>query len=219
MEVDYIKRLYLVRHGVTAYVAARVIQGDDAPLSPEGVLETKALAARFTGIEFDVIVSSPFQRTQVTAQEIAHATGRKIVFNDDLVELRRSNSLTGKSRSDPKVVRAIRNFFKHATDENFTLKDGETAFQVVRRARRVLDFLKERPESRIAVVAHHGILTALIAAMSHDEDIEAARAFGFMYYFMLTSTTGLSIADLKTFTDNKYSTWQLIVWNDIAHLG
>ena len=68
--------MLLVRHGETEWNASGRMQGQtDVPLSPRGVEQAKALAARLTGTRFTRIVSSDLVRARATADLIGAAAG------------------------------------------------------------------------------------------------------------------------------------------------
>lgn len=66
----------LVRHGQTALNAARVFQPLDTPLSPLGLAQADALAARLrAGPRPAAVLASDLERAAQTAQAVAHAWG------------------------------------------------------------------------------------------------------------------------------------------------
>lgn len=52
--------IWLVRHGETAFNAARILQPADTPLSTHGLQQAQALAERLAGERFAGILSSDF---------------------------------------------------------------------------------------------------------------------------------------------------------------
>ena len=61
--------LIFIRHCEAYGNHMRVFQGHtDAPISERGARQLEALSARFAGIPFDAIYSSPLQRALHTAQ-------------------------------------------------------------------------------------------------------------------------------------------------------
>lgn len=67
--------ILLIRHGETALNAARVLQPADTPLSPLGLRQANALAARLGGLGLAGIVSSDLPRAWQTAQAASAVTG------------------------------------------------------------------------------------------------------------------------------------------------
>lgn len=70
--------LLLIRHGETALNAARIVQPPDTPLSPRGLAQARALAARLVDIELASILSSDLPRARQTADAIAATRGAAI---------------------------------------------------------------------------------------------------------------------------------------------
>ncbi|GAB7004182.1 acid phosphatase [Nocardioides sp. AN3] len=76
--------VYLVRHGATEWsVSGRHTGTTDVPLLPDGEEAARALAPRLSGIDFDLVLTSPRQRARRTA-ELAGFPGA--VVDDDLGE-------------------------------------------------------------------------------------------------------------------------------------
>jgi broad specificity phosphatase PhoE len=74
--------LLLVRHGETAWNAERRWQGHhDAPLSPAGLAEAQALAARVALDRPAALYSSDLPRARETAEEIAQRAGLEPSFD------------------------------------------------------------------------------------------------------------------------------------------
>lgn len=71
-------RLWLVRHGETPLNAARVMQPPDTPLSPRGLQQAQAVAARLRNETLGELWSSDLPRAWQTAEVIAQACGRPI---------------------------------------------------------------------------------------------------------------------------------------------
>ena len=65
-------KVYLVRHGQTAWNKEEIFRGrTDVPLDETGLREAKLAAGYFRGMEIDAIYSSPLLRAIQTAQEIS----------------------------------------------------------------------------------------------------------------------------------------------------
>ncbi|MGB3456206.1 MAG: histidine phosphatase family protein [Litorimonas sp.] len=80
------RRVTVVRHGNTfdpGETVRRVGRGTDLPLSRSGRVQADALAAHFSKVRFDRILSSPLLRTRQTAEAIA----APVIFDDRLLEI------------------------------------------------------------------------------------------------------------------------------------
>jgi len=87
---DTALRCYLVRHAATALTAQGRYSGRvDVPLSPAGLEQAAAVAARLRSLapQLDAIVSSPLSRCLETAQAVSDAFGGvPVETDDDLIE-------------------------------------------------------------------------------------------------------------------------------------
>lgn len=81
-------RLFLVRHGRTAWNAGEVFRGrEDIPLDHVGETEAGLLAERLRGERIEVIFSSPLMRAKQTALRISEQTGASVVEAEELIDL------------------------------------------------------------------------------------------------------------------------------------
>ena len=78
--------IFLIRHGETAFNAARILQTPEAPLSERGVRQVERLARRLADVGITRIWSSDLARAMMTAQPLQQATGAEIVFDAELQE-------------------------------------------------------------------------------------------------------------------------------------
>lgn len=196
----------VVRHGQTVANKTGVLQGQlDTPLDDTGLLQASAVAERLKNRIFDIAYSSDLSRAMVTCRKIAE-------FHPDLeiipsIALREWNlgDLQGKSYSDLIVeYPEVMNSFKKE-NEPPPIPGGETLaeFQL-----RIASFLDETAAAnlgkRVLLVSHGGAMQR-----------------------MLVHTMGkLSQVNIRPLCDNaslssfryKSGQWQLICWNDTAHL-
>jgi broad specificity phosphatase PhoE len=75
-----------LRHGETALNAARVMQPADTPLSPHGLAQAAAAAARLRALRPAAILCSDLPRARQTAAALAAATGLPVAFDACLRE-------------------------------------------------------------------------------------------------------------------------------------
>ena len=94
--------IHLFRHGETTWNVEGRFQGIEiSKLTKRGVLQAQNLGEKLKDIEFDKIYSSPSLRTKQTANNIWPDQAGKIIFLDDLVEIK-LGKLEGKLYSDIK---------------------------------------------------------------------------------------------------------------------
>jgi probable phosphoglycerate mutase len=78
--------IVLVRHGETPSNAARVVQTPDTPLSPRGLRQAEALAARLARLGIARILTSDLARALGTAAAVERATGAPLELEPLLQE-------------------------------------------------------------------------------------------------------------------------------------
>ena len=155
---------YLIRHGITDWIEAGLVQGiSDRPLSDAGKEQAELTAKALKNINFDRIYSSPQLRAKQTAQPICKINGMNAVTIEGLQEMDQG-WLEGK-RDPWRIVRdrvILRNLFtlihdfilitsgeSHAKFENRVLK----AWQPIRSL---------KVEKPVIVVAHAGVIHAIL---------------------------------------------------------
>lgn len=211
------KRIYFVRHGSTAGNESEAYQLATTPLSEKGRQQGEFLAERFTKIPFDAIIASDMERAHETARIIGSKTGHTALTTELFREVRRPSEVWGKPRNDPKVTeimdKTYKNFYEGGTGH---ISDEENFYDVKERAIASLQYLTGRPEETLVVVTHGVILRMIFCVMLMGEDL-SPNMFERVYGFMFPSNTGVSWCEY----DNEFhpGTWQLITWNDHAHLG
>ena len=81
------RRIVLLRHGLTAWNVERRFQGQaDIELTETGVLQAKAAAAALAAYGPSVLWSSDLSRARVTASAVAEATGLDVRLDERLRE-------------------------------------------------------------------------------------------------------------------------------------
>lgn len=90
-------RLYLIRHGQTAWNLDERAQGHtDIPLDEVGLAQAEALRARFSALRVPFVVSSDLARAAQTAKPLAEAIGAELRLEPALRE-RSFGDLEGES--------------------------------------------------------------------------------------------------------------------------
>jgi len=154
---DPATRLILVRHGETTMnTQGRYSGRGDAPLSPRGVAQAEATAARVVALAPAVtaVVTSPLSRCTRTARLIAAAAGHvPVTVDEDLIECDFGawEGLTFAEVGErwPDELDAW------LGDPTVAPPDGESFRQVARRVARVVERLRERrPGDTVVVVSH-----------------------------------------------------------------
>lgn len=147
-------RLYLVRHGETAWsISGQHTGRTDIPLTTQGESEAQKLAPRLSGISFTQVLASPMQRAQQTCT--LAGLGEAAVITADLSEWDYGD-YEGVRSVDIRKQRADWNIFRDGCPH------GESPEQISQRADRLVDYLRTL-QGNIALFSH-GQFACVLAA-------------------------------------------------------
>ncbi len=148
-------KIYLIRHGETAWNKESRIQGrEDVPLCAEGLDQAKSVAESFMNVPLAAVVTSPLSRALTTAEMIGKTVNAPVYPEEDLTE-RDFGSVSGK-------VVDIFNPERYADDL-------EPLDDVAARALNVLRRYAETLKADFAAVSHGGTINAVLRAVSKGE--------------------------------------------------
>ena len=153
--------LTLIRHGETTSNAEGVWQGQgDADLSETGMAQSKALGDRLADEHFDLVVSSDLVRTLHTAELAGLEPEEDAAWRE--MDIGSWEGLTRQEVGD----RFSEEYAAMRAGEDIPMGGGETWARFTTRVEGALESLLTRvPEgSRVAVVAHGGVIHALLAS-------------------------------------------------------
>jgi broad specificity phosphatase PhoE len=196
--------LVFVRHGETAWNAARRFQGQsDVPLSPRGQAQAAALGLALRNVPFTHAYSSDLHRALETARAIV--AGRDLPIVTD-VRLREFDFGQWEGLTWNEIVVRWPDLEKRlpTAARLYEPIGGERFEHVVARVRAFLDELLENNAVKIALVATHA--GALHAAM------EVLRPEGFDPLSMVFSTASITRVAME---DGRA---RIISLNDVDHL-
>lgn len=205
------KRVYLVRHGESESNVSGIVSGPETPLTLEGERQAVALANRFSQIDIDVIIASPYLRTKETARIINEVTRKPLEYSDLFVEKRHPSEDKGKLVDQKVVWESL-----HFIDPAWKHSDEDSFFEIKARALVSIEYLLKRPEESILVVTHGWFLRIFIAAQLLGETL-TIEEYRQTWRYLATRNTGITLVEHDTRNLNKG--WRLITWNDHAHLG
>lgn len=205
------KTIYVIRHAESIANAERRAGRATDPLTERGRNQARQLAARFTSIPLEAVLSSTYTRAQETAQIVADALGLPLETSDLFVESKSPSSVEGLSSQDPRLkeVRALLHdnwgnpTFHHSDEENF--------FGLSTRARAALQFLEDHPANCLAVVSHGAFICALAEVLVLGDDLTAPLSTRF-YNAFPSSNTGVMVVELDG------PRRHIVRWNDTIHL-
>lgn len=153
-------RLYFIRHGESQGNERRIFTGRlDLPLNELGRAQAKLAAEQAKTLAIDRIISSPLVRARQTAEIIASNIDypkQNIILSELLME-RDYGDLHGKTYAAADGL------------DYETVPNIETTPQLVQRATRAIEFLKQQP-GNILVVAHGTIGRVLRQSLLDQTD-------------------------------------------------
>ncbi len=206
-------RIYLVRHGETENNAKNTYAPPEDELSSLGHNQAQTLAKRFASLPVDLIISSPYQRAKQTAFEIQKIAKKEIQFDDNLIEIIRPSDFIGLRINDPHAIKVKKLFELNQDDPSWHYSDEENFFDIKARAEKFLQSLDKFKEEKIVVVTHAFFMKLLLSVMLFEAKLTPVVFFK-LYNFLVILNTGITICE-----KDKNGAWQLVTWNDHAHLG
>jgi len=157
-------RLYLVRHGESAWNQRRVYTGQqDVPLSELGARQAAQLAEHLAATPFAEIYASPLQRAYDTALPLARLQRNEITPDARLAEIHHG-AWEGNSTSEVRAQFAQEYLAWRTQPHTARMPEGESLEDV---ARRVQAFLQEvlvaHQEGNILIVTHDAVLRVILS--------------------------------------------------------
>lgn len=161
--------LFLVRHGETAWNAARRFQGQsDVPLSERGRAQAAAIASVLSSIPFGHAYASDLQRAMETARTIL--ADRDLSLATD-VRLREFDFGAWEGLTWPEIMARWPEFERRLPTQArlYQPVDGERFDHVVARVRAFFDELRARiTTGHVLVVTHAGALHAAMEVLAPE---------------------------------------------------
>ncbi|WP_073235094.1 alpha-ribazole phosphatase [Desulforamulus putei] len=158
-------RIYLVRHGETAWNAGGKFQGhSDIPLSERGRKQAKALAERLSNLKIDAFYSSDLSRARETAGILAEPHRGTVYYLPELREINfgRWEGLTFKEIAEAYGELSTRWW---ASPLTIQIPAGESLQQVVDRCTRaVAGIITRHAGETVVVAAHGGVIRVIVGA-------------------------------------------------------
>jgi len=217
MSSDQKKTVYFVRHGQSVDNASPVFQSVASPLSDKGIAQAKSIAERLSSLSFEALISSPVQRAKETAQYISENTNKKIVFSDLFVERIKPAEIDGKPWSDKQANQVWRSWEETLYTSGKRVGEGENYNDIVARADRALMFLKERPETILAVVTHGYFLRAIVAKAVLGDNLTCPIMKQFQERASIENTA-ITVLNYNDGFEEDFA-WRLWTLNDHSHFA
>ncbi|MFZ1987637.1 MAG: histidine phosphatase family protein [Minisyncoccia bacterium] len=214
------KEVYFVRHGESESNADGVHRGREALITEKGIEQAKEVAKRVEKLHIDALIATSFPRARVTAEHIRERIGLPIEENDLFAERRSPSVVVGRHVQDSEVRKTMYEIYEGYKDMNHRHSDEEDFSDLRLRANRALDFLRQHEAPRLCVVMHGLFLRMLFCAAINGADftgVDLQRAIRGLEM----DNTGISYFRLvsKVWLSEEETYWQVVSWNDSAHLG
>lgn len=161
------RTLLLIRHGqIRANARGRWHGSTDSPLTGTGRRQAQRLARKLARDrrELAAIYSSPLQRCRDTAEMIAAALDRPVLFDDDL----REYSVGELEDTSFAALHMRHDFFQRIRgDRDFAPRGGESLNTVAERVVAALRRIHDEPAGHqpVAVVGHGAALAVALASL------------------------------------------------------
>ncbi|MEA2553861.1 MAG: 2,3-bisphosphoglycerate-dependent phosphoglycerate mutase [Fimbriimonadaceae bacterium] len=198
-------RLYLVRHGQTAWNAEEKAQGHtDIPLDETGLRQASCLATFCEDLPIKLVLTSDLQRSLKTAEAVAQHIGARV----ESTPLLRERTF-GEWEGLPYVE--VGKMFGEAAEKGLTSlyeacpPGGESLAMAWNRVKAITERLATEPENTLVV--SHGGVCALMLAQLIGGDLNTSRAFRFK---------NCAVTELHRRPDGSF---QLIAFNDASHIS
>jgi len=209
------KTIYLVRHGESEGNVGPRYQGDATPLTENGERQAQFIAKRAKKLSIDTLIASPILRAQQTATYISNETGLLIETSDLFVERRRPSVQVDNLKTSPEVIEAEAEIIKSSGISGYRYSDEENFDDLKLRTGEALAYLAHHPASSLLVVSHGVFLRNIIARVIFGDNLSGPECTAVLETFV-ASNTGITVL---THDATRKNQWNIVSWNDHAHLG
>jgi broad specificity phosphatase PhoE len=219
------KLFYMVRHGESILNSQHIRQGSEGSLSDKGKEQAAATGERLSRTHFDVMLVSPYTRTRETAEIISQYVKVKkpMEIVDLLVERRNPKEIINQSAEDPHIATIIDIIDKSYHTDDFRYSDEENFTDLKDRARNLLVYLRNRPESKFLIVTHSIFLKMVAAYIIHRDKLDAHR-YNLLSFVNTSNNASITVCEYNSgwlgdgWLGRKFyppeKRWRLIAWDD-----
>jgi probable phosphoglycerate mutase len=209
------KIIYFVRHGETENNAKGIRQGPEGALTEKGRAQALANAKRFPKHKGrpQIIIASPYERTRETAAIIAKELHLRVKYSKLLVERRNPSEVIGHAGTEPEVRKIIDRIDNSYHADDLRISDEENFTDLKKRAKKLLNYITWKWQSRIIMVTHKIFLKMVISYMLYGDKLTASQ-YNNLSYFNPIDNAGMAICTYTTHWFKK-NEWKLLVWNDL----
>lgn len=156
--------IYMVRHGDSPKHGNERTRG----LSDKGKLDAQGVAHFLQEEGIDAVISSPYDRSILTVQELAEQIGQEVLVFEGLKE--RVFTAEEKRISDKELFPLLKKSF---SDPNFALTGGESNVDCQQRAIKVFQELLHTHCGKKVVIGTHGaVMTLMMGYYDQKYDLD-----------------------------------------------
>jgi probable phosphoglycerate mutase len=199
--------------------AAGLRQGAEGALSDKGRNQAAVTGRRLAAINFDILLASPYERTQETAALINTQLPKPlpVEYNPLLAERRNPSEIIGKSMKEPEIQNIVDHIDKSYHSDDYRFSDEENFQDLKERAKKVLDMLSVRREKKILVVTHGIFLRMIIAYIIHGESLDSKK-YNLISFNTSANNAGITVCEYRKgwFGPPVAERWQLLAWDDYS---
>ncbi|MBE6404054.1 MAG: histidine phosphatase family protein [Lentisphaerae bacterium] len=204
---DNICEIVAVRHGETASNHDGIIQGQlNIPLNELGLLQAQAAATRLSKWQFDAVFASDLDRAMITAETIlSFHPGLTVTPTAALREwdlgFMQGRRIADLNEKHPEIMAAFRRDL-----DDLNIPEGESLAEFQNRVSGFITGLAQQYQGkRILLVTHGGAMQRMLKHATGAISGNNVRPF-------------CANASLAVFRCKDAINWQLVTWNDTAHL-
>lgn len=206
-------KIYLVRHGESDTNASRTHSTSTTPLTEKGRKQAEFVGKRLSGVPIDIIYCSPFTRTRETLEIInSHIKNTKTVFTELIRERKRPSEIEGKPWDDPEIIKIKKEITEKSSDPSWRFSDEETIQDLKKRADDFKELLGNATHDNVLVVTHGFFIHVFVAVLCFGDEWNPSINETFDKFFA-HQNTGITLLEKNN------DRWELITWNDHAHLA
>jgi broad specificity phosphatase PhoE len=206
-------RFYVVRHGETAENLRMTYLGvRDEPLTENGILQAKRVAAALSKVPVKAIISSPLRRTADTAMKICEACGIELKVDSRLAE-GSFGHWEGRTRSEVLHMSSedAERLARWESDPSFAPPGGESIESIRQRvAGLVAELEATYAGASVVLVSHVGPIKALLASIL-DIPLQSTRRMFLDPATITVVETGLHPL-LRLFNSHAHLGWETPRW-------
>jgi probable phosphoglycerate mutase len=205
--------IFLIRHGQTLLNQDNRHQYSSTPLSEKGVKEVQSISKHLKEAKIDKIYSSPLVRAKQTAEAISQVTGKKVVYLNELKEIKRPSEIEGKSHFEPNVQKIKQSIKRNYESKNWHHSDEENFWDVKDRVFHLMKFMENENGYNILLVTHGVAIKMFLALCIFKKELTAKEFLAF-YENISISNTGITHCRYE----NDFG-WKVLRVNDMTHLA